>query len=922
MSMQYPVLDNRPINKWKVAELKEELKRRKLTTKGLKDDLVKRLDEAIRIERGPFEEEASRGIGSEPKHVVAHVDPLSNPSYVQMADDTRSHDINKTAKVDEVVAGIGIDGLGQGKVQVQETISGADSFEMIVGKPDLEASIETGADDTLNHDISRTAKIDKVVAAVDIDDGPAEIDQGKVLEEEAIGGNNLGEIIVGEPILEVSMQTGADDTSKTAVGDEVVAGLDPDEGPHEMDQGKVQEDEAIGGTDSVERIVEEPVLRACMETRIRDDDIAAQIASSDKASGNNKTDQENKNLNFSLTDAPAVEEPVALEASMKTNPFFNDTVVSQTALNEEPLQNNEIKTENDDSKPSQMDVECDASYPNNQVYDVSPNVGFQVKSESISTDAVYVYENTELKDNLNADNVYLELDVTKVEMVQPTSSEGHQNDCNLHSLDDNKPEGDQSFVEETDDNKSTPVDFRKENDGVVGSSVMLKLDHNLVDNSMRDVMENKPSDSNHNFNIAMDKIELMEMPVANEGTLDGVVGPQLSPDKMKTYATETAAFEGKRLRVDDNKSTSLDRIERTVADEGPMEKINLDHSSADDSMEEDVLETKQIDSNDISTEVAEKIELADVAGMKVAGTIDAVELDSDKLESSSEQKNAIATTSEKRKFQDEAAAGNKEPPKRLRRWNSGSLKISETQGSNLSLSTVPKDLFQANMLKHNLTKSDPTISADAPKERVVPPSPKPPTNSLRIDHFLRPFTLKAVQELLARTGNVCSFWMDHIKTHCYVTYSSPEEAIETRNALYNLQWPPNGGRLLVAEFVDPQEVKLRAEAPPNSTATKPVSTSPTVSATRAPIQPPSSTHQHGHKQPVSPQPPVSKPPHVSDLPTIKPLPQPPVPEKVDHPILTLDDLFRKTRATPRIYYLPLTEEQVTAKLANQNKNRQ
>ena len=52
---------------------------------------------------------------------------------------------------------------------------------------------------------------------------------------------------------------------------------------------------------------------------------------------------------------------------------------------------------------------------------------------------------------------------------------------------------------------------------------------------------------------------------------------------------------------------------------------------------------------------------------------------------------------------------------------------------------------------------------------VVLPSPKPPTNSLRIDRFLRPFTLKAVQELLSKTGSITSFWMDHIKTHCYVT---------------------------------------------------------------------------------------------------------------------------------------------------------
>ena len=51
MSSKYPILANRPIDQWKVTELKEELKRRKLTTKGLKDDLINRLDEALRTER-------------------------------------------------------------------------------------------------------------------------------------------------------------------------------------------------------------------------------------------------------------------------------------------------------------------------------------------------------------------------------------------------------------------------------------------------------------------------------------------------------------------------------------------------------------------------------------------------------------------------------------------------------------------------------------------------------------------------------------------------------------------------------------------------------------------------------------------------------------------------------------------------------
>lgn len=136
-------------------------------------------------------------------------------------------------------------------------------------------------------------------------------------------------------------------------------------------------------------------------------------------------------------------------------------------------------------------------------------------------------------------------------------------------------------------------------------------------------------------------------------------------------------------------------------------------------------------------------------------------------------------------------------------------------------------------------------------------------------------------------------------------YSSVEEAAATREAVYNLQWPTNGGRFLTAEFVGPEEVKAKLEAPlppPSQPQHKPQA--------QAPSRPPPTA--------LPPPPPLSKPPPVIER---LPLPPPPplVPEEQEPPIVTLDDLFKKTKAIPRIYYLPLSEEQVAAKLAANNK---
>ncbi|XP_076912186.1 uncharacterized protein LOC143570412 [Bidens hawaiensis] len=459
----------------------------------------------------------------------------------------------------------------------------------------------------------------------------------------------------------------------------------------------------------------------------------------------------------------------------------------------------------------------------------------KTQSDSISIDTVSITEKNELKDNVIADNVKLEIDDKPTNMI----------------LDDSKSESVEA-AEEKDVNKVESKDFSNEKDNVIATDVNLGLD---------------------------------------------------------------AKFENDPLKEKVNDAENVDIIKKNDSgDVGSSEKLNLDRSSGDDSMEDDALESKQIDSKFSSEEVGNKSEKIEVKeDISVDVMVEDAPADKDFV--TVDDKTRLNVTSTKRKPLDqEKTVENNETIKRQRRWNSENL-TSPKLTTNHSASTTPKDAFQ-NPAKHAFSRSESTKSLDSPKERVVPPSSKTPTTSLRIDNFLRPFTLKAVQEFLGKTGTVVSFWMDQIKTHCYITYASVEEAIETRNAVCNLQWPVNGGRLLMADFVDPQEVKNRVDPPPPSPATTlppPATTIPTPTAT---IQLPQPSPRL--KQQLPPPPTLPPPPPLSNPPAARNRAAPPL-EKIDPPIVTLDDLFKKTRATPRIYYLPLSDEQVAAKLKAQGK---
>ncbi|CAN6226173.1 unnamed protein product [Urochloa humidicola] len=429
------------------------------------------------------------------------------------------------------------------------------------------------------------------------------------------------------------------------------------------------------------------------------------------------------------------------------------------------------------------------------------------------------------------------------------------------------------------------------------------LDDNISTNEKNDVKGNLNADG---CDLELEVKQLMVKPSSTVTSLG---------DHLQVLDAEKGLHKNGTSLQELHSASNIDLDREKESPNGSSrEKLNFDRSSGDESMDEDLADSKHADSNIKSDDLGGKTEVTSEHVLKEVSLLDtaAEGFSAHTKEVVAEEKLPM----EKRKPKDREVIANNEPIKRQRLCKVDAVDISDQQVSKLIGTGTPKEVFHF-ALKHSFGRPGTTASKDYSKERIVPPAQNPATTSLRIDRFVRPFTLKAVQELLGKTGSVSSFWMDHIKTHCYVTYTSVEEAVATRNAVYNLQWPPNNHSYLVAEFVDPQEVKLKLEAPPLSQAP----TSPSTATTPQAVL----SQQPNANQTLPPKPAALLPtpaPHFKLPPASGPGPAkemlPPPPPRNLEPARTLDDLFKKTQAYPRIYYMPLSDEEVSAKLAARN----
>lgn len=262
-------------------------------------------------------------------------------------------------------------------------------------------------------------------------------------------------------------------------------------------------------------------------------------------------------------------------------------------------------------------------------------------------------------------------------------------------------------------------------------------------------------------------------------------------------------------------------------------------------------------------------------------------------------------------------------------------------------------------------KSGVSITIDDPirtGRQLSPPRGKT-SNIIHVLHLVRPFTLGQLKLLLNRTGTMVEegFWIDKIKSHCYVTYSTVEEAVATREALHGVKWPASNPKVLRVDFSDQDELDFhkglisgeRAGVGHDPKASGPSSRPP---AAHPPIPPPNHEKekererdrdggssavrdQWAERERAMERRERTRSEREWDRDKVKDFGR----EERDRtrrsrsrerrrrergkskekrtekkekpeepPVKLLDDLFHKTKAAPCIYWLPLTDEQVSS----------
>ncbi|EEH33877.1 SAP domain-containing protein [Paracoccidioides lutzii Pb01] len=116
------------------------------------------------------------------------------------------------------------------------------------------------------------------------------------------------------------------------------------------------------------------------------------------------------------------------------------------------------------------------------------------------------------------------------------------------------------------------------------------------------------------------------------------------------------------------------------------------------------------------------------------------------------------------------------------------------------------------------SSSPKALAGEEDEDRVVSPALHPATTSLYIRNFMRPLQPTVLKKHLASLATpptssvdpdiVLDFFLDSIKTHCFVTFKNVSAASRVRSALHGTIWPDERTRKpLWVDFIPEEKVK-------------------------------------------------------------------------------------------------------------------
>lgn len=221
-------------------------------------------------------------------------------------------------------------------------------------------------------------------------------------------------------------------------------------------------------------------------------------------------------------------------------------------------------------------------------------------------------------------------------------------------------------------------------------------------------------------------------------------------------------------------------------------------------------------------------------------------------------------------------------------------------------SHVQEEISQGKVVEEAKKSSQENVQADKVPEQPEAEQEVIPSNILLIQNLVRPFTLTQLKEVLTKHGSIIEdkFWTDKVKSKCCVMYESVESAQLTKESLHGQQWPSSNPKTLKVSYTTEEALVKYQQSDLAKSTEKPDSSENGLNATGQVNKP--ITNRLGESE-------------ASDLVKNR------LGDRVSGEISTkssnvnreddsskpqeLDDLFKKTKSAPHLYWQPLTDSQ-------------